>query len=66
MLVLGYVLDLDNLAHVGALVAGGLIGLACARWPRRLPRWLDAALVGASTAVAVAAFVVVRAYHGYH
>jgi membrane associated rhomboid family serine protease len=66
VLVLGYFLDLDNIAHAGAFVAGGLIGLACARWPRRLPRGLDAALVGASAAVAVAAFVVVRAYHGYH
>lgn len=66
VLVLGYFLDLDNVAHVGAFVAGGLIGLACARWPRRLPRVLDAALVGVSAAVAIAAFVVVRGYHGYH
>jgi len=37
-----------------------------ARWPRRLPRWLDATLIGASAAVSVAAFVIIRAYHGYH
>jgi rhomboid protease GluP len=66
VLVLGYFLDLDNIAHAGAFVAGGLIGLACARWPRRLPRALDAALLGTSAAVAIAAFIIVRAYHGYH
>jgi rhomboid protease GluP len=66
ILVLGYFLDLDNVAHVGGFLAGALIGLACARWPRRLPRGVDAALVGASAAVTIAAFVIVRAYHGYH
>jgi len=66
VLVLGYVIDLDNVAHVGGVVSGALIGLACACGPRRLPRGLDAALVGASAAVSIAAFVLVRAYHGYH
>jgi membrane associated rhomboid family serine protease len=63
---LGYVLDLDIIADLGGFVSGGLIGLLRARWPQRLPRWLDATLIGASAAVSIAAFVVIRAYHGYH
>ncbi len=66
ILVVGYFINLDNAAHLGGFVSGGLIGLLRARWPQRLPRWLDATLLGASAAVSIAAFVVIRAYHGYH
>ena len=66
ILVVGYFINLDNPAHLGGFLSGGLIGLVRARWPQRLPRWLDATLIGASAAVSVAAFVIIRAYHGYH
>ncbi len=66
VLVLGYFLNLDNAAHLGGFVSGGIIGLLRARWPQRLPRGLDVALLGASLAVSIAAFVVVHSYHGVH
>jgi MYXO-CTERM domain-containing protein len=66
VLVLGYFLNLDNAAHLGGFVSGALIGLLRARWPQRVPRWLDATLIGASAAVSIAAFAIIRAYHGYH
>jgi rhomboid protease GluP len=66
VLVLGYFLNLDNAAHVGGFVSGALIGALRARWPQRLPRWLDATLIGASAVVSIAAFAIIRAYHGYH
>ncbi len=66
VLVLGYFLDLDNAAHIGGFISGAAIGLARARWPQRLPRWLDGALIGASATLTIAAFAIIRAYHGYH
>jgi rhomboid protease GluP len=66
VLVLGYFLNLDNAAHLGGFIAGGIIGVLRARWPQPLPRKVDIVLLGASCAVTVAAFVVVRAYNGYH
>jgi rhomboid protease GluP len=64
VLMLGFFANLDNAAHVGGLVAGGLIGLARVRWPRPLPRWLDALLIIASIALSVTALVVVRSLGG--
>jgi len=66
ILVIGYFINLDNAAHLGGFVSGGIIGLLRARWPQRLPRWLDATLIGVSAAVSIAAFAIIRAYHGYH
>jgi membrane associated rhomboid family serine protease len=66
ILVVGYFINLDNAAHLGGFVSGGVVGVLRARWPRPLPRWLDAVLVSASAAVSIAAFVIIRAYHGYH
>jgi rhomboid protease GluP len=50
----------DNAAHIGGLAAGAAIGLARAAFPRPAPRWLDAAAVGVSFALAAIAFAVVR------
>jgi rhomboid protease GluP len=50
----------DNAAHIGGLVAGAVVGLVRAAFPRPAPRWLDAALIGASFALAAFAFAVVR------
>lgn len=66
ILVLGLVLNLDNAAHIGGFIAGSIIGLLRARWPRPLPRRLELAMIGASALVTVTAFVIVHAYHGYH
>jgi rhomboid protease GluP len=66
VLVLGYFLDLDNAAHLGGFLSGALIGLVRARRPQRLPRWLDGAFVAAAAACTVAAFAIIRGYHGTH
>jgi rhomboid protease GluP len=50
----------DNAAHIGGLIAGAVIGLGRAAFPRPLPRWLDATLIGASFALAAFAFAIVR------
>ena len=66
VLVLGLALNLDNAAHIGGFVVGGLVGLGRARWPRPLPRRLDLLLIGAATVLSVVAFVVVHSYKGVH
>jgi membrane associated rhomboid family serine protease len=66
IMVLGVAVNIDNAAHLGGFVVGGLIGLLRARWPRPLPRRLNAVLIGASLALSIAAFVVVHSYHGMH
>jgi len=66
VLVLGFAVTaggaiaVDNAAHVGGLVAGALVGLGRARWPRAAPRWAEAAYVGASVVVVAFAFVFMR------
>jgi rhomboid protease GluP len=57
VLVLGIGLNLDNAAHIGGFVIGALIGLARARWPAPLPRWLSGVLIGIAAALSAAAFV---------
>jgi rhomboid protease GluP len=50
----------DNAAHVGGLVAGAVIGLARARWPRPTSRATEVLLIGASIVIVAAAFLFVR------
>ena len=64
VVMLGFFANLDNAAHIGGLLAGGVIGFLRVRWPRPVPRWLDVSLLVLSAAVSIAAFVVVRLYGG--
>ncbi|HET6279732.1 MAG TPA: rhomboid family intramembrane serine protease [Polyangia bacterium] len=64
VLMLGLFANLDNGAHIGGLLAGGVIGFFRVRWPRPLLRWLDLLLLVLSAAVSLAAFVIVRSYGG--
>jgi rhomboid protease GluP len=64
VLVMGLALNLDNAAHVGGFLSGALIGLARARWPRPLPRWLDLLLIAGAAALAASAFAMVRSFGG--
>jgi rhomboid protease GluP len=59
-----FVPAIDNGAHIGGLLAGGVIGFLRVRWPRPVPRWLDVSLLVLSAAVSIAAFVVVQSYGG--
>jgi rhomboid protease GluP len=65
VLVLGFAVTaggaiaVDNAAHIGGLVAGAVIGLGRARWPRPVSRRTDVLLVLASLAVAGVAFALV-------
>jgi membrane associated rhomboid family serine protease len=66
VLVIGFALTaggaiaVDNAAHVGGLVAGALIGLARARWPRPVSARTDLLLVVGSAALVLAAFAFVH------
>lgn len=65
VLLMGVLVNgVDNGAHIGGLLAGGVIGYLRVRWPRPFPRWLDLLLIGLSAAVAVAAFWIVWSYGG--
>jgi rhomboid protease GluP len=66
LLVLGQVLNFDNATHLGGFFAGGVIGLARARWPAPLPRRWQVAMIAASALLIVAAFAIVHSYKGYH
>jgi rhomboid protease GluP len=66
VLVFGLMLNLDNAAHLGGFVIGGLLGLARARWSRPLPRKLDVFLIGASAVLSIGAFAIVHSYAGFH
>jgi membrane associated rhomboid family serine protease len=66
IMVLGVAVNVDNAAHLGGFVAGGVIGLLRARWPQPLPRPLGRALIGAALALTIAAFAIVHSYHGMH
>jgi rhomboid protease GluP len=66
IILLGLFLGFDNAAHIGGFVTGAAIGLARMRWRRPLPRPLEVGLTTVASLAIVAAFVIVRAYHGYH
>jgi rhomboid protease GluP len=63
-LTAGNLVAVDNAAHVGGLIVGGLIGVIRARFPLPAPRWLDGLLIGGSAALTAVAFAVVHAYGG--
>ena len=56
----GGAIAVDNAAHVGGLLTGGVVGFARARWRRPAPRWVGALFVGVSSALVAAAFVLMR------
>ena len=66
VLVLGLAMNLDNAAHIGGFIVGGLLGLIRARWSQPLPRRLDLPLMAVAAALSIAAFAVVHSYHGFH
>jgi rhomboid protease GluP len=55
----GGAIAVDNAAHVGGLVVGGLVGLGRVRWPRPVSTRTDVLLLVASGTLVVAAFAFV-------